>query len=134
MERLQQVEGRAGLQDGQQEPGDLVTTTAPYWQSRLLWEIERGSRSRRAKPGPLRGFMAEPDGYEHKPVLLAEVLDQLITDPGGLYLDATLGLGGHSEAILRAISPQSRLMGLDWDPESLGRAQARLSSFGSRFT
>ncbi len=71
--------------------------------------------------------------YEHQPVLLAEVLDLLVTDLGGLYLDATLGLGGHSEAILRAIPPQSRLLGLDWDPESLARASERLRPFGERF-
>jgi 16S rRNA (cytosine1402-N4)-methyltransferase len=64
--------------------------------------------------------------YEHQPVLLAEVLDRLITDPGGLYLDATLGLGGHSESILRAISPSGKLLGLDMDPESLGLASRRL--------
>ncbi len=67
--------------------------------------------------------------YEHQPVLLAEVLDLLITDPGGLYLDATLGLGGHSEAILRAISPKGKLTGLDMDPESLHLATRRLHEF-----
>ena len=71
--------------------------------------------------------------YAHQPVLLAEVLDLLITESGGLYLDATLGLGGHSEAILRAISAQSKLMGLDMDPEALARAQARLAPYSGRF-
>ena len=71
--------------------------------------------------------------YSHQPVLLAEVLDLLITDPGGLYLDATLGLGGHAEAILRAISAQSKMMGLDMDPEALARANTRLEPFAGRF-
>jgi 16S rRNA (cytosine1402-N4)-methyltransferase len=70
--------------------------------------------------------------YEHQPVLLAEVLDLLITDPGGLYLDATLGLGGHSEAILRAISAPGKLLGIDMDPESMAQAQERLKASGGR--
>src|SRR5688500_7904764 len=112
MERLQQIEGRAGLQADQQEPGDL--TLAPYWQSRLLWEIEReraiGAARRRRVVRPLRGFMVESSDYKHEPVLLKEVLDLLITDPGGLYLDATLGLGGHSQAVLEATGPTARLL------------------------
>jgi 16S rRNA (cytosine1402-N4)-methyltransferase len=65
--------------------------------------------------------------YQHQPVLLAEVLERLITDPGGLYLDCTLGLGGHSEAILRAISQNGgKLLGLDMDPESIHLASRRL--------
>lgn len=118
------------------------TLEAPYWQSRLLWEIERnraggltGELYEKEPSGArrLRGFMAESGRYEHQPVLLAEVLDLLVTDPGGLYLDATLGLGGHSEAILRAISPNGRLLSLDWDPESLARACDRLRPFADRF-
>jgi len=74
--------------------------------------------------------MTDADAYSHQPVLLAEVLDQLITDRGGLYLDATLGLGGHSDAILRAIS--GKVLGLDMDPDSLRRASARLAEHGPR--
>ena len=66
--------------------------------------------------------------YKHQPVLLAEGLGLLITDPGGLYLDATLGLGGHSESILRAISPAGKLLGIDMDPESLQLASTRLQT------
>ncbi len=77
--------------------------------------------------------MSDSRRYEHQPVLLAEVLDLLITESGGLYLDATLGLGGHSEAILRAISAQSKLMGLDMDPEALIQAEQRLAPYSGRF-
>lgn len=76
--------------------------------------------------------MVESADYRHEPVLLKEVLDLLITDPRGLYLDATLGLGGHSEAIMNA-APGGRLMGMDWDPESLARAEGRLRPYGERF-
>lgn len=71
--------------------------------------------------------------HTHQPVLLAEVLDLLVTDPGGLYLDATLGLGGHSEAILRAISPRGKLLGLDMDPEALFAAENRLKALPGDF-
>ncbi|MBI3566232.1 MAG: 16S rRNA (cytosine(1402)-N(4))-methyltransferase RsmH [Elusimicrobia bacterium] len=71
--------------------------------------------------------------YTHEPVLLAEVLERLVTDRGGLYLDATLGLGGHSEAILRAISAQGKVLGLDADPEALAEAGHRLGAYGGNF-
>ena len=50
------------------------------------------------------GLTTDMSDYQHEPVLLSEVLGALVSDPNGLFLDATLGLGGHSEAILRAIS------------------------------
>jgi 16S rRNA (cytosine1402-N4)-methyltransferase len=105
----------------------------PYWQSRLLWELSRhlGYGSPIADFAPSKNM--NPEQYKHQPVLLAEVLDMLITDPGGLYLDATLGLGGHSEAILRAISAQSKLMGLDMDPEALHAACSRLEALPGQF-
>jgi 16S rRNA (cytosine1402-N4)-methyltransferase len=106
----------------------------PYWQSRLLWELSRQleHRSPMADFPPQKNMM-NPQPYKHQPVLLAEVLDLLITDRGGLYLDATLGLGGHSEAILRAISAQSKLMGLDMDPEALHSACARIKALPGQF-
>lgn len=71
--------------------------------------------------------------YRHQPVLLQEVLGGLLNDPSGLYLDATLGLGGHAEAILGALAPEGRLLGLEKDPEAFSQAQKRLVAFGSRF-
>lgn len=71
--------------------------------------------------------------FTHEPVLLLETLERLITDKGGLYLDATLGLGGHSEAILNKISAQGRVLALDADPEALAEAGHRLASQGGRF-
>jgi 16S rRNA (cytosine1402-N4)-methyltransferase len=68
---------------------------------------------------------------EHQPVMLGEVLDLLQCRAGGIYVDATVGLGGHSEAILERIQPDGILLGFDRDKESLERAQVRLARFGS---
>ena len=68
----------------------------------------------------------------HEPVLLAEVLAFLVQGPG-LYLDATLGDGGHAEALLER-EPGARLLGNDRDPASLAVAGERLRRFGGRVT
>jgi MraW methylase family len=68
----------------------------------------------------------------HRPVMTQETLEGLDAARGGLFVDATLGLGGHSELILRA-SPNSRVIGFDRDAESIELASARLAEFGERF-
>ncbi|MFN2109838.1 MAG: 16S rRNA (cytosine(1402)-N(4))-methyltransferase RsmH [Anaerolineae bacterium] len=68
----------------------------------------------------------------HIPILLAEVLDGLSIKPGGYYLDATVGGGGHAAAILEASGPTGQLLGLDRDPEAAARAAMHLKPFGDR--
>ena len=68
----------------------------------------------------------------HTPVLLAQVLAFLRPIPDGLYLDLTVGTGGHAEAILEACGPTGRLVGLDRDPEVLPLVRERLARFGPR--
>jgi len=68
---------------------------------------------------------------QHVPVLLAESLEWLAPGRGGTFVDATLGLGGHAEALLAA-SPYVELVGIDRDPQALERAARRLAPFGSR--
>ncbi|MEP6787545.1 MAG: 16S rRNA (cytosine(1402)-N(4))-methyltransferase RsmH [Acidobacteriota bacterium] len=67
----------------------------------------------------------------HQSVLLDESLEFLQSQRGGLYVDATLGMGGHSEAILDA-SPDTRLIGIDQDPAALKLAKKRLARFEKR--
>lgn len=62
----------------------------------------------------------------------AEVLALLACRPGGLYVDGTVGGGGHAAAILEASSPGGRLIGLDQDPEAIARAAKVLEPFGDR--
>lgn len=68
---------------------------------------------------------------QHLPVLVDETLALLEAGRGGIFVDATLGLGGHAEALLRA-SPDVRLVGIDRDPEALERAARRLAPFADR--
>jgi 16S rRNA (cytosine1402-N4)-methyltransferase len=70
--------------------------------------------------------------FSHSPVLLEAVVQALEPKLGGLFIDCTLGLGGHSEALLSA-GPDVRVLGIDRDEEALSRATDRLSGFGDRF-
>ena len=67
----------------------------------------------------------------HEPVMLSEVLDAMRVIPGGRYVDATLGEGGHAKAILGAASPGGQLIGIDADPEAVASASKRLKQFGT---
>lgn len=68
----------------------------------------------------------------HTSVLLGEVLTHLQPRSDGIYVDGTLGLGGHSEAILRASSPSGKVVAFDWDEDAIALAEQRLKIFGDR--
>ncbi len=69
----------------------------------------------------------------HVPVLLREVLNVLSPKPGQTIVDCTLGLGGHSAAILRNIQPGGRLIGIDFDPRNIELARKELELVGGQF-
>ena len=68
----------------------------------------------------------------HVPVLLEEVLQFLEPRPDGRYIDATLGAGGHTRAILERCGPAGRVLALDQDESAIELARQSLQSFGSR--
>jgi 16S rRNA (cytosine1402-N4)-methyltransferase len=71
-------------------------------------------------------------GAPHRPVLPAETKRFLAPERGGLFVDCTVGPGGHSEGILES-SSQTRVIGIDLDEEALAVSRERLARFGSRF-
>lgn len=72
--------------------------------------------------------------YAHRPVQVQEVVRFLITIPDGLYVDGTVGTGGHSEAIGQKISSKGHLICLDRDSKAVKISKARLASMGSNIT
>jgi len=83
----------------------------------------------------VRGLAQMPETREtrHIPVMVPEVLSALEIKTGGSYIDANLGEGGHTEAILRASSPNSSVLGIDADTEAIESAVARLSAISTEF-
>lgn len=83
--------------------------------------------------------MSQAKPYAHQPVLLEEVLEMLVTQPNGQYIDATFGRGGHSRALLARLGSDARLIGIDRDPEAVATGQqlaledARFRIHASRF-
>jgi 16S rRNA (cytosine1402-N4)-methyltransferase len=73
------------------------------------------------------------EGFEHRPVMVDEVVELFRPVPPGLIVDATVGGGGHARALLDAL-PRHRLLGLDRDEEALAAANVTLSGFEDRVT
>jgi 16S rRNA (cytosine1402-N4)-methyltransferase len=80
---------------------------------------------------PATGGPRMSRAFHHDPVMLAEVLDAFDAVPVGTVIDATLGGGGHAEAILER-RPDLGLLGIDRDPAALAAAKVRLARFGDR--
>ncbi len=70
----------------------------------------------------------------HLPVMEKEVLQYLNCHSGGVYVDATVGDGGHAEAILKNLGSEGRLIGIDWDEDALQRAEDRLQKYSKQLT
>jgi len=74
--------------------------------------------------------MTANTGANHVPVMTTEVLDHLLPERGGVFVDCTVGLGGHARAILAAGA--TRLIGLDRDEEALARARSTLAPWAQK--
>ena len=71
-------------------------------------------------------------GLQHIPVMMEEVMDFLRCEPGGTYVDATLGGGGHASEMLRRSAPDGVVIGMEWDEDALSEAKNVLMPFGDR--
>ncbi|HSG27545.1 MAG TPA: 16S rRNA (cytosine(1402)-N(4))-methyltransferase RsmH [Candidatus Krumholzibacterium sp.] len=69
---------------------------------------------------------------QHLPVMVNEVTRLLLTDPEGIYVDATLGLGGHTANLLKEAGPKARVVGIDRDVKAIELARRNLAPFGDR--
>lgn len=72
-------------------------------------------------------------GFHHIPIMVEQVLCLLSPERGGIFVDGTLGGGGHAEAVLSRLPPGSRLIGIDRDAAAIAAASQRLAPFGGRF-
>ncbi|MBP6323068.1 MAG: 16S rRNA (cytosine(1402)-N(4))-methyltransferase RsmH, partial [Fusobacteriaceae bacterium] len=75
--------------------------------------------------------MKETVDEYHIPVLYYETLDNLVINPDGVYVDCTLGGGGHSEGILKRLSPKGVLISIDQDQQAIDYAKKRLEGYGN---
>lgn len=66
----------------------------------------------------------------HCSVLLAESVEALVQDPGGIYIDGTFGRGGHTRAILQRLAPEGRVLAFDKDPEAIAYGRQRFTDEG----
>ena len=78
--------------------------------------------------------MSENIEFKHIPIMLEEVIEGLDIKPDGIYVDGTLGGGGHSYEIAKRLVSGGRLIGIDQDEAAIKAAGARLSGFGDRVT
>ncbi len=78
--------------------------------------------------------MTDDVTYPHKPVMVNEVIEFLIHNPDGIYVDATAGSGGHSEAIIRSLSTKGHVICIDRDPDAVKFTSRRLSHKAGRVT
>ena len=69
----------------------------------------------------------------HQPVMIPEVLHGLYVQPGGRYIDCTVGEGGHSQAIIEASEPGGQVLGIDADPEAIQVVNERIDSSNNKF-
>ena len=114
---------------GRNPDGRLVEGLRISWQQPFA--AVSGPGSGRVGPGPTGGRPGEPIPFDHRPVMVDEVVALLAPSPPGVLLDATLGGAGHARALLDA-APHLTLVGLDQDPDAVAAATAALADYGPR--
>ena len=72
--------------------------------------------------------------FKHIPIMLEQVIEGLDIKPDGIYVDGTLGGGGHSYEIAKRLTDGGRIIGIDQDAAAIKAAGERLSEFGDRVT
>ena len=72
--------------------------------------------------------------FVHKSVLLQETIDSLNIKPDGIYVDGTLGGGGHAYEVCRKLGEHGRFIGIDQDEDAIKAASLRLAEFGDKVT
>ena len=72
--------------------------------------------------------------FEHQSVLLYETVDSLNIKPDGIYVDGTLGGGGHAFQVAKRLGSQGRLIGIDQDGDAIKAASSRLEPFRDKVT
>jgi 16S rRNA (cytosine1402-N4)-methyltransferase len=106
-----------------------------FWiwvQQFQVWEWKTVADDEEVKHHELRLPNPEPRAM-HRPVLLKEALEFLNVRPDGIYIDATLGAGGHAAEILKVLQQgQGKLLGIDCDPAALAVARERLRDLGEK--
>lgn len=78
--------------------------------------------------------MQELENEYHVPVLYYETLENLVIDKNGVYVDCTLGGGGHSEGILKELEENGRLISIDQDEQAIVYAKKRLEKYGKKWS
>ncbi len=112
-----------------------MTGAPPQYRPRTTRSLtivtaSRGSSSALSPVIPIDRLRMARDTY-HEPVLVTTVVECFASVPAGVVVDATVGGGGHSDALLRA-APQLRVLGIDRDPDAREVARERLAPFGER--
>ena len=69
---------------------------------------------------------------QHVPILCEEVVENLIKKTEGIYMDCTIGFGGHSESIISKLNSKGLLIGLDLDPYALKKTEGKLSQYKNK--
>ena len=77
--------------------------------------------------------MNDTDTNPHIPVLLEDTVSGLAVKKSGIYLDCTIGFGGHASRIIEKLNDKGKLIGIDFDPYALEYSRKRLSEYGHNF-